>query len=34
MIETFDKVLPTEAKTFDPEDEAAAWTFVGARPTP
>lgn len=34
MIETFEKVLPIEARTFDPEEEAAAWTFVGARPTP
>lgn len=34
MIETFEKVLPLEAKTFDPEEEAAAWTFVGARPKP
>ena len=32
MINTFEKVLPVEARTFDPEDEASAWDFVGARP--
>jgi hypothetical protein len=32
MINAFDKVLPIEARTFDAEDEASAWEFVGARP--
>lgn len=32
MIETFDKIVPIEAETFNPGDEAAAWKFVGAEP--
>lgn len=32
MIETMDAINPVDAKTFDREDEAAAWRFVGSRP--
>lgn len=32
MIETFDKISPIDARTFDPGEEAAAWAFVGAAP--
>ena len=34
LIETSEKVLPVEARTFDPDEENAAWHFVGARPDP
>lgn len=34
MIETFGKMSPIAAETFDPAEEAAAWAFVGARPAP
>jgi hypothetical protein len=32
MIDVFDKALPIDARTFDPEQEDAAWRFVEARP--
>lgn len=32
MIETMDKVISVDARTFDTEDEAAAWDFVGSAP--
>ena len=32
MIGAFDKVSNIEARAFDPQDEAAAWAFVGAQP--
>jgi len=34
MIKVMDKVIPTDARTFDRSDEAAAWAFVGANPVP
>lgn len=33
VINVMDKVIPTDARTFDRSDEAAAWIFVGAKPT-
>lgn len=32
MINVMDKVIPTDARTFERSEEAAAWAFVGARP--
>lgn len=32
MIETMRPVIPVDARTFDPDDEPAAWAFVGASP--
>lgn len=32
MIEAFGKIGPIEARTFDPDEEAAAWAFVGTSP--
>lgn len=32
MITLMDKVIPTDARTFEAQDEAEAWRFVGARP--
>lgn len=32
MINVMDKVIPTDARTFLPSEEAAAWAFVGASP--
>jgi hypothetical protein len=32
MINVMDKIIPTDARTFDAGDEAMAWDFVGARP--
>ncbi len=34
MIETMDHVIPIDARTFDAQDEAQAWAFVGADPAP
>ena len=34
LIKVMDKVIPTDARTFDRSDEAAAWEFVGANPAP
>ncbi len=32
LINVMDKLIPTDARTFDRSDEQAAWAFVGARP--
>lgn len=32
MIRTLAPLIPTEARVFHPDAEAAAWAFVGARP--
>lgn len=32
MIKLMDKVIPTDARTFDQAEEQAAWDFVGATP--
>ncbi len=32
MITVMDKLIPTDARTFDRADEPAAWAFVGANP--
>ena len=32
MIAVMDKIIPTDARTFDAGQEQAAWQFVGARP--
>lgn len=34
MIGAMDKIIPVDARTFEPGEEAAAWTFVGASPSP
>jgi SpoIIAA-like len=33
MINVMDKVIPTDARTFEADEEPLAWAFVGARPT-
>jgi hypothetical protein len=32
MIETMAPLMPVDARTFEPEQEAEAWAFVGASP--
>ncbi|MDB5658961.1 MAG: hypothetical protein JWS10_1576 [Cypionkella sp.] len=32
MINVMDKVIPTDARTFERSEELAAWQFVGANP--
>lgn len=32
MIDTMAPLMPVDARTFEPEQEAEAWAFVGARP--
>lgn len=32
MINVMDKIIPTDARTFLPSEEADAWAFVGANP--
>ncbi len=32
MIRVMDKVIPTDARTFNRSEERAAWSFVGANP--
>ena len=34
LIETSEKVLPVDARTFDADEEQEAWRFVGAPPNP
>lgn len=34
LITVMDKLIPTEARTFDASEEGAAWAFVGASPVP
>lgn len=34
LINVMDKVIPTDARTFDRYNEASAWAFVGANPVP
>lgn len=34
MISLMDKIIPTDAQTFDADDEQVAWQFVGANPLP
>lgn len=31
MINFFDKILPVDARTFEPSEETQAWAFVGAQ---
>ncbi len=32
MIDFMDNLIPADARSFEPEEEATAWAFVGARP--